>query len=120
MPIHQGKKLKAAVDASKLKVKEISEKSGIAVSSMYDIFRKEDVPRRKLQKLCEALGIDFDEFYWPIALVDDDGKGYTNLATENERLRGETDYQKQRISDMEKIIMLLNKQVDMLTNELKK
>lgn len=109
MPIHQGEMLKKAVDASKLKIKEISQKSGVPVSSLYDLFKKVDVPRRKLEKLCTILGIEVDPFYWPLAQINDgDGQPKIFSPAEIERLLAENELLRKRIADMETIINLMN------------
>lgn len=113
-PIHQGRKLKEAVDRSKLRIQDISKLSEIPVSSLYDIFKKEDVPRKKLYRLCEILELDSDEFYFPAQSMEDGSVSYITpdahdkVLSENEHLKG-------RIIELERIIASLTASVENLT-----
>jgi DNA-binding Xre family transcriptional regulator len=108
MPIHQGKKLKKAVDDSKLRVKDIAEKAQIPISSLYDIFKKEDVPRKKLEKLCEVLEVNLDEMYFESQELSDPNALYEELQNEIRQLKAENLLHKQRTADLEQIIRLMN------------
>lgn len=108
MPLnhHQGKIIKAAVDASKLRVHDIASLAGIPVSSLYDIFKKEDIPRKKLEKLCEVLGLDFEETYFGTQITLDPEQQYV-LKADFEALQKENEWLNKRISDLERIISLM-------------
>jgi hypothetical protein len=112
-PIHQGKMLKAAVDNSKQRVLDIAGAAGIPVSSLYDLFKKEDVPRLKLKKLCDALDLVLSDFYYPTRKVSE---GYMGLDKQSDldRLVAENELLRKRIEDLEKIISLIDpaKRVD--------
>ncbi len=113
-PIHQGRKLKDAVDRSKLRIQDISKLSEIPVSSLYDIFKKEDVPRKKLYRLCEILELDSDEFYFAPQNAED---GHLPIITPeaHEKIISENDHLKGRIVELERIIASLTASVENLT-----
>jgi DNA-binding Xre family transcriptional regulator len=106
MPIHQGKKIKKAVDESKLRVMDIAAKAGIPISSLYDIFKKEDIPRKKLKKLCEVLELSLDEMYFESQEISEPFQKVIN--PELLRLTAENELLKKRIEDLERIINLIN------------
>jgi predicted transcriptional regulator len=114
MPIHQGRMLKDAVDRSKLRIQDISKLSGIPVSSLYDIFKKEDVPRKKLYKLCEILELDSDDFYFAPNNADE-GKMPIITPEAHEKIIGENEQLKGRIVELERIIASLTASVENLT-----
>ncbi len=105
---HQGKIIKTAVDASKLRVHDIARMAEIPVSSLYDIFKKEDIPRKKLEKLCEVLGLNFEETYFGSQTMLDPQHGYV-LKADFEKLEKENDLLHKRIADLERIISLMDK-----------
>jgi DNA-binding Xre family transcriptional regulator len=110
MPIHhhQGKTIKAAVDASKLRVNDIARMAKIPVSSLYDIFKKEDIPRKKLERLCEALELNFEETYFGPQTILDPQQTYV-LKADMDKVVFENDFLKQRVADLEKIISLIDR-----------
>jgi hypothetical protein len=113
-PIHQGRKLKEAVDRSKLRIQDISKLSEIPISSLYDIFKKEDVPRKKLYKLCEILELDSDDFYFPTQTMEDGQPPYVTPEA-HDKVIAENDHLKGRIVELEKIIASLTASVENLT-----
>jgi hypothetical protein len=110
MPIHhhQGKIIKAAVDASKSRVHDIARMAKVPVSSLYDIFRKEDIPRKKLERLCEVLELNFEETYFGPQTILDPQLVYV-LKADFEALEKENDLLNKRIADLERIISLMDK-----------
>ncbi len=109
MPIHhhQGKIIKAAVDASKLRVHDIARLAEIPVSSLYDIFRKEDIPRKKLERLCEVLNLNFEETYFGTQTMLDPDLVYVPKA-DMDKVVFQNDFLKQRVADLERIISLMD------------
>jgi hypothetical protein len=110
MPIHhhQGKIIKAAVDASKLRVHDIAQLAKIPVSSLYDIFKKEDIPRKKLERLCEVLELNFEETYFGTQTILDPEQEYVPKA-DMDKVVVENDYLKLRVADLERIISLMGR-----------
>lgn len=63
MQFHQGSRLKNFVEKSYLSVKEIAEKSGIARSSLYDLYEKPEILPSKVGPILDVLNITQDRFY---------------------------------------------------------
>ena len=89
--IHQGQKLKQLVENNKLKQSEILNLTGFAKSSLYEIYKKEDVPRATLEKLCNVLNEDIRQFFPELVRIGGDpGEDY--------------EYLKQRVKSLEQIV----------------
>jgi DNA-binding Xre family transcriptional regulator len=104
---HQGKIIKTAVDASKLRVNDIARMAKIPVSSLYDIFKKEDIPRKKLERLCEVLELNFEETYFGSQTMLDPELVYV-LKADMDKVVFENDFLKKRVTDLERIISLMD------------
>lgn len=63
MQFHQGTRLKKFVELSHLKVKDISEKSGVAISSLHDLYKKPEVLWSRIEPILQVLNVTRDEFY---------------------------------------------------------
>ena len=102
---HQGNRLKYFIEHSHLKLKEISEKSKIPLSSFYDLYKKDEILGSKLKAILDVLGVDekifFDRNYTevadPVAPYGLDTEINT-LKRENELLRLTVETQKELIA----------------------
>jgi hypothetical protein len=63
MQQHQGLRLKKIIELSHLKIKDISELSGIPHSSLYDLYKKPEILRVKIEPILKVLGVDPVLFY---------------------------------------------------------
>lgn len=63
MQVHQGLRLKKKVEISRFKVKQIVQKSGIAKSSLYDMYKKPELLRSKVEPVLNAINITADDFF---------------------------------------------------------
>ena len=92
MQFHKGKRLKNFIEKSGIKIRILSEKSGISTSTLYTYFDKEhDFPQKKLEKILEVIGISMIDFMG------------TNSNSEIEKLKNEVDYwRKKYLEVMEK------------------
>ena len=85
MQFHKGRRLKNFIGKSGIKIRIVSEKSGISTSTLYTYFDKEhDLPQKKLEKILEVIGISLNEFMG------------TNSSSEVETLKKEVDYWREK------------------------
>lgn len=100
---HQGLRLQNKIQKSPLKLKVISEKSGVPVSSVYDLYKKPELLRSKIKPILDVLEIDADTFY---GFKTDESK---DLLMEIERLKAEVLTLRRELELKEEIIQLLKK-----------
>lgn len=103
---HNGFRLKNKIEKSHLKLKIISEKSGIPLSSIYDMYKKPELLRSKIKPILDVIEVDIDQFYQtkqdaPKQLEE------SGLKVENEALKREIALLKQNLEVKEEIIQLL-------------
>ncbi len=115
MQIHQGELLKEKVAQSKLKVHEIAAQAKLPTSSLYDLYKRIDVPRSKLQAICDVLHINIREFYLDLtennnSLTSEDQAEYYTRA-QVEMLRRECGFLKEQVKHLNTIIALLNEKL---------
>jgi predicted RNase H-like nuclease (RuvC/YqgF family) len=123
MHIHQGKLLKEKVDNGKYKVLDLAQIANIPISSLYDLYKKEFLPMKKLEVLCEILGADIREFFPNMSQSNSSsgrkkgrnlaGEGETDYGyrKEVERLTKENQLLTEQVESMKQIIELLNEKV---------
>jgi hypothetical protein len=100
MQFHQGLRLKNFIENSKFKVKDISEKSGVALSSLYDLYKKNEILKSRLEPILNAIEVDLDTFYG----VKSDLKESKSVT---ESLKREIELLKQQLQAKDEIIDLL-------------
>ena len=82
MPEHHGEMLKRRIDRSSLTVKEILERSGVAKTSLYEMYEKPELLTSKILPILKVLKVHPEDFFRGKAesLVADDGVGnVTNM-----------------------------------------
>lgn len=60
---HIGATLKSYIESNHLKKAEIAQNAGITYNYLSEIFKKEDISAKLLEKLCNACGLDPAEFF---------------------------------------------------------
>ncbi len=119
MHIHQGKLLKEKVDNGKYKVLDLARIARIPISSLYDLYKKEYLPMRKLESLCKILEVDIREFYPQMVTVSrkktknvvTDSQADYGYKKEMERLTKENKLLTEQVESMKKIIELQNEKI---------
>lgn len=76
MQFHQGSKLKKIVEKSGLTISQIVETSGVSKGTLYNFFDYEEITRKKLTPVLEALNYDVDQFYSSKNIVMEGSAGY--------------------------------------------
>lgn len=61
MSVHHGHRLKYLIEKNKGNIVQIAEKLNVARGTLYNYFEQEEIPKKKLLKVCEAAGIDINE-----------------------------------------------------------
>ena len=102
---HQGSRLQNFIEKSPVTIVEILKQTGIAKSSLYDLFKKEELLQSKILPILELINIDADQFYGKLEL--NDGETPYGLKVENELLKTEIELLKKQLADKEEIIELL-------------
>ena len=62
MQLQQGFKLKNLISKSGIKISEILDKSKVAHSSLYGMFNKDEIERKKVMPILKVLGISYEDF----------------------------------------------------------
>ena len=109
MQLHQGSKLKKIIEKSDFLIKDISENTEVAVSSLYDMFAKQEILPSKIRPILKLLGVTFYEFYGFYEqnnLLKDDPAPY-GYKEQCEALQRENDLLKTKLADKDEIIALL-------------
>lgn len=70
MSVHHGNRLKYLIEKNKLNVVQIAANLNVARGTLYNYFAQEEIPRKKLLKVCEAAGIDISEFDHDLEMND--------------------------------------------------
>jgi len=103
---HQGSRLKFRLEKSGYKIKEIIEKTGIARSSLHDMYKKPELLKSKIAPILEAAEIDIDDFYGikePVAASQE----MAGLRLQVESLKRETQLLNDQLKAKDEIIELL-------------
>lgn len=106
MQFHQGSKLKKIVETGSLTIAEILNKSGISRGTLYNFFDYEEITRKKIKPVLDALQVDIDSFYNSPNVVKEDAAAYGLQAT-IDGLKREIELLKQQIETKDEIIELL-------------
>ncbi len=121
MHIHQGKLLKEKVDNGKYKVLDLAHIANIPISTLYDLYKKEYLPMKKLESLCIILEADIREFYPQMAVAPvrkkgknlvGDPQGDYSFKKEVDRLTKENKLLASQIESMKKVIELQNEKLN--------
>lgn len=111
---HQGNRLRWLIENSIVKIADISEKSNIPVSSLYDLYKKEDIPRAKLEALCKVMEWDIKQFYPELFT------GVEEPAASYEILKERAKSLEQMIKDKEVIIIQQTEIIELLKKSKRK
>jgi FtsZ-binding cell division protein ZapB len=104
MPFHQGSRIKNLIEKSQYKISDIIKKSGIAHSSIFDLFKKEEIVRSKLLPILDILKITYEEFMGTSTSteIEDLKKENATLKNENIQLLKDKIDLMQRIEQLQK------------------
>lgn len=88
MQEHHGLKLKERVKRSSLMISEIVERSGVPVSSLYDMYKRPELLRSKVAPILKVLKIHPDDFFRSGSnlTVNDDGDTPSDTNTQLSQL----------------------------------
>lgn len=103
---HQGSRLKKFVDKSEYTLKEISEKSDVPTSSIYDMFKKSELLPSKFLPLLKVMGVTMLEFEGKRS-KGEEVDIIQKMTLEIESLKRENELLKQQIASKDEIIQLL-------------
>lgn len=62
MRFHHGSRLKNLVSKTPKKLKDISQLSGVPLSSLHDMFKKEEILPKKIEPVLKVLEVSFEDF----------------------------------------------------------
>lgn len=113
MQLHQGMRLKKYVELSHLKVKDISEKSGVATSSLHDMYKKEELLWSKIEPILNVLGVSRADFYkekepMPQYMVNESNAIY-GVNEIVKALQGENKALRDQITTLQEMVELLKR-----------
>lgn len=75
MSLHQGNRLKSILERKGENLVQLAANLGVSRSTLYNYFEQEEIPRKKLLKICEAAGIDGSELN-PANILNEDSPLY--------------------------------------------
>src|SRR4051812_18467684 len=107
MQSHHGSKLKKLIEKSGMTFVRVSEKSEVPLSSMYDMFKKEELTRKKIETILNALEISPDDFF--IGNRGKEGEDLKVCMDKVQMLESQVEILRQTIEDKNQIIELLKK-----------
>ncbi len=84
MAFHQGLRLKKFIEKSDYKILDVVKKTGIANSSLFDIFKKEELSRSKILPILNLIGMTYEDFIGNATSTE-----LADLKKENELLKNE-------------------------------
>lgn len=61
MSVHHGHRLKSLIEKKKGNIAQIAVNLNVARGTLYNYFEQEEIPKKKLLKVCVAAGIDINE-----------------------------------------------------------
>ena len=103
MQFHHGSRLKKIVDNHKLTTQEISKKSGIASSSLYDMFKKEELLRKTVEPVLKVLEVAESDFFNSNSRVDDPQAVY-GMQLELEAMKRENQLLRDQVAQLTKLL----------------
>jgi predicted transcriptional regulator len=105
MAFHQGSRLKKIIEKSDFNISQIVKKSGIANSSIYGMFEKEELVRSKILPILDVLKMTYEEFMGNATSteLEDLKKENDRLKTENIQLLKDKINLLERIEDISKM-----------------
>src|SRR5436853_4300136 len=103
MFFHHGSRLKKLIDKSPMQVSEISKKSGVALSSLYDIYKKEELTRSKIGPILKVLNIEPEDFFNGKTSLEEPQPAYY---AEIEALKRENQLLREQVAQLKEIIEL--------------
>ncbi len=115
MQINQGDLLRTKIAQSRMKVQDVAKQAKLPPSSLYDMYKRTDVPRSKLQAVCDVLGISIREFYMDMETdpeqLTNEGQAEYFPTAQIEMLRRECGFLKEQVKHLNTIIALLNEKL---------
>jgi Cro/C1-type HTH DNA-binding domain len=121
MQIHQGKLLKEKIARSRMKVQDVARDAKLAPSSLYDMYKKSDVPRTKLKTICSIIHADIRDFYVDLFTIPGEQAAEANLFSEEQAeysTSPDIELLRQRCIFLQQEVKHLNTIVDLLKEKL--
>jgi hypothetical protein len=121
MQIHQGKLLKEKIARSRMKVQDVARDAKLAPSSLYDMYKKSDVPRTKLKTICGIIHADIRDFYVDLFTTQGDPAAVANQLGEEPAeysISPDIDLLRQKCIFLEEQVKHLNTIIDLLNEKL--
>lgn len=109
MQFHQGLRLQNLIEKSSYSITKITTKTGIAKSSLYDIFKRDELLPSKIRPILDLLNVSFFDFYGFTTngfVVNEDQIPY-GLREQVALLKEQVESLKKQLADKEEIIELL-------------
>ena len=107
MPFHQGLRLKKYIEESGKTLKQISEKSKIPISSIHDLYKKdEDKTTKSIKKVLLSIEIPYDDF-----MEIKSSEFVKQLNSERDEWRDKYYALLERFSDLQDSSNILNKKI---------
>ena len=106
--MHQGERLRYLIDRSGKTREQIAVEAGISPASIYNYFKMDDIPRKKLLIILAAAGIESSDFW--TSHVDDPAEEYVRLKEKVKTLE-------QMIHDKEVIIVRQQEIIELLKHQ---
>lgn len=108
MSFHQGSRLKKYIEESGKTLKQISEKSKIAISSIHDLYKKdEDKTTKSIKKVLVEINIPYNDFMGIKSIEEMD-----ELKKERDQWRDKYYKLLERFSDLQDNSNILNKKIN--------
>lgn len=107
MQFHNGMRLKKIIKNQTLTITEISKRSEVASSSIYDLFKKPEVTPGRIRPILEVIGISVEDFFYSSKIENRTGK--EGLVIEIENLKRQNELLREQITQQKEMILLLKK-----------